>query len=282
MVHRLLVEDVVVAGDHHDGQRETVELGDGPVEQRVGDTRVVEQVAGDEHRVDLFARARGRSPWRTPAPRARRCSPRGGSRRCAGSSPVGAGQREQRSTLRLMVVGGAQRGVRLERVRDRLHAFEPGVDAPARRRGHEVLDPGRLVRLTLGLDLVGLVRARVPRHAQRDREVVVGSCRANPLDERGRLLGLDADAVIAVGLGERARERGVARTADPDRHVVRGLRLHVDVGERVPAALVGRRDRRATRCGTGRSSRRDARRGGRTARAAPRTPSPTSRCRCRR
>jgi hypothetical protein len=51
----LLVEDVGIARDHHDGQREPVELGDGPVEQRVGDTRVVEQVAGDEHRVDLLA-----------------------------------------------------------------------------------------------------------------------------------------------------------------------------------------------------------------------------------
>ena len=55
MVDRPLVEDVVVPGDHHDGQREAVELGDGPVEQRVGDPRVVEQVAGDEHRVDLLA-----------------------------------------------------------------------------------------------------------------------------------------------------------------------------------------------------------------------------------
>ena len=111
MVNGPLVEDVVIAGDHHDGQRETIELRHGPVEQRVGDTRVIEQVAGDEHRVDLFRERQvdrlGERRLLAPAVVAREMAV-GGVEDGRGAARVGRGQR---STLRPILVGGAQRGV---------------------------------------------------------------------------------------------------------------------------------------------------------------------------
>ena len=63
VVHRGGVEHVVIARDHDDGAREGVELVRGPRQLLVGHPRAVEQVAGDEHGVDVLVAGESHRPF---------------------------------------------------------------------------------------------------------------------------------------------------------------------------------------------------------------------------
>src|SRR5262245_11486733 len=54
LVHRSPVEDVVVTADDDDRARKPPELPGRPPERLVGDTDMVEEIACDEHRVDVL------------------------------------------------------------------------------------------------------------------------------------------------------------------------------------------------------------------------------------